>query len=143
MSYTKAHAFFNISYLYDSCRDWVFTYVVKLFNVNISFLYTTNKWFLCSPRLKYFLILNTSREVKLIHEFSLEQLNSGLNSGETLEIIGQYFTLVQNLVWCRQIRYKLKIYRKQFFKTMAAISSYILNKRDIENSLILISIPQL
>lgn len=50
-----------------------------------------NKWFLCSPRLKYFLILNTSREVK-------EQLNSGLNSGETLEIIGQYFTLVQNLV---------------------------------------------
>ena len=57
-----------------------------------------NKWFLCSPRLKYFLILNTSREVKLIHEFSLEQLNSGLNSVETLEIIGQYFTLVQNLV---------------------------------------------
>ena len=57
-----------------------------------------NQWFLCSPRLKYFLILHTFRKVKLIHEFSLEQLNSGLNSGETLEIIGQYFTLVQNLV---------------------------------------------
>ena len=99
-----------------------------------------NQWFLCSPRLKYFLILNTFREVKIIHEFSLEQLNSNWNSGETLEIIGKYFTLVQSLVWCRQSDDKLKMYPKQFFKTMAAISSYILNKKDIKNSLTLISI---
>ena len=99
-----------------------------------------NQWFLCSPLLKYFLILNTSREVKLIHEFSLEQLNSSWNSGETLEIIGQYFTLVQSLVWCRQSDDKLKMYRKKFFTTMAGINSYILNKKDIKNSLILISI---
>ena len=99
-----------------------------------------NQWFLCSPRLKYFLILHTFRKVKLIHEFSLEQLNFSWNSGETLEIIGQYFTLVQSLVWCRQSDHKLKMYRKKFFKTMAGISSYILNKKDIKNSLILISI---
>ena len=141
ISYTKAHAFFNISYLYDSWRYWVFTYVVKLFNINnISFYIRPNQWFLCSPRLKYFLILNTFREVKIIHEFSLEQLNSSWNSGEALEIIGQYFTLVQSLVWCRQSDDKLKMYPKQFFKTMEAISSYILNKKDIENSLTLISI---
>ena len=133
------------SSIYHTCMTLEVTESSRTFSsysmlTTFLFYIRPNQWFLCSPRLKYFLILNTFREVKIIHEFSLEQLNSNWNSGETLEIIGQYFTLVQSLVWCRQSDDQLKMYPKQFFKTMAAISSYILNKKDIKNSLTLISI---